>query len=72
MFGGKDSATVRGYERRAETHWAKAERLYLEALEGRREVLGLKHPETLTAVGNLVTLLRKQGKEMEAMKWERA
>ena len=30
--GVKDSAIVRGYERRAEAHWAKAERLYLEAL----------------------------------------
>ena len=70
--GVKDSATVRGYQRRAEAHWTKAETLYVEALNGKREVLGLKHPETLTTVSDLTSLLRNMGKETGALEWERA
>jgi tetratricopeptide (TPR) repeat protein len=45
---------------------AEAEPLFREALEGGREVLGSRHPATMTSVGNLAFLLEKQGKLAEA------
>ena len=32
------------------------------ALEGSEKVLGMEHPETLTSIGNLASVLRNQGK----------
>ena len=37
-----------------------------EALEGRREVLGDRHPDTLISIGNVVDLLRERNKLDEA------
>ena len=39
----------------------RAEPLYREALEGRREKLGPKHPDTLRSVKNLGLLLQARG-----------
>jgi hypothetical protein len=44
----------------------KAESLVRRALEGRKKVLGPKHPDTLVSVSNLVSLLQDQGKYHEA------
>jgi Tfp pilus assembly protein PilF len=43
-----------------------AEQLYKEALQGRREVLGPHHPDTLTSLDNLATLYSDQGRHREA------
>ena len=40
----------------------KAEELDQCALEGRETVLGKEHPDTLTSVSNLASVLRDQGK----------
>ena len=45
---------------------AEAEPLYREVLEGFREVLGPRHPDTLISVNNLAVLLMDQGKLAEA------
>ena len=37
-----------------------------EALEGRRRTLGDTHPDTLTSINNLASLLQDQGKLSEA------
>ena len=43
--------------------YGEAEGLYREALDGRRRILGDKHPDTLSSIDNLKVLLRKkQGK----------
>jgi len=41
--------------------------LHHEALQGRREVLGIKHPDTLTSMYNLADLLEAQGDLTGAM-----
>ena len=43
-----------------------AEPLYREALRARRETLGATHPDTLTSMSNLASLLKAQGKLDEA------
>ena len=49
--------------------YAAAEEISRDALDGREKVLGLEHPDTLTSVSNLGSLLERQGKygEAEAM-----
>jgi tetratricopeptide (TPR) repeat protein len=46
---------------------AEAEPLYRKSLEGRRKVLGSRHPDTLASLVNLAALLGKQGKRAEAV-----
>ena len=41
---------------------SQARPLLEEALTARRETLGNRHPNTLTSIGNLSTLLQAQGK----------
>ena len=46
--------------------WKDAERFQLEAVELRREVLGEKHPSTLTNIANLASTYQNQGRWKEA------
>jgi hypothetical protein len=46
--------------------YGEAEPLYQEALQVRREVLGPRHPGTLTSLDNLAALYRDQGRYGEA------
>ncbi|KAK4246724.1 hypothetical protein C7999DRAFT_41879 [Corynascus novoguineensis] len=48
--------------------WKDAERLQLEAVKLREEVLGSHHPSTLTSVANLASTYRNQGRWEEAEK----
>ena len=41
------------------------------ALEGREKVLGKEHPDTLTSVNNLASVLQGQGKHEEAEQMNR-
>ena len=41
------------------------------ALEGREEVLGKKHPDTLQSYNNFAMCLKSQGKAREAEPWYR-
>ena len=47
----------------------EAEAMHRRALEGREKALGFEHPDTLTSVSNLRSVLSSQGKydEAEAM-----
>ena len=44
----------------------QAESLYVEALAGRRAELGNEHPDTLTSINNLASLLQNTDREDEA------
>ena len=46
--------------------YERAEELSRQALEGRETVLGKEHPDTLTSVSNLASVLRHQGKYQAA------
>ena len=46
--------------------YGEAEPLYREALQGRRETLGPRHPDTLTSLNNLALLYQAQGRYGEA------
>ena len=46
--------------------YAAAERIGRTAVVGREEVLGVEHPDTLTSVSNLGSVLERQGKYEEA------
>ncbi|USP79359.1 hypothetical protein yc1106_06633 [Curvularia clavata] len=46
--------------------YKRAEELYMQVIESRRRVLGSKHPDTLTSVNNLGSVLSSQGKYEEA------
>ncbi|KAK4248954.1 Tetratricopeptide repeat-domain-containing protein [Corynascus novoguineensis] len=48
--------------------WTDAERVQLEALKLREEVLGSSHPSTLTSMANLASTYWKQGRWEEAEK----
>ncbi|CZR68366.1 uncharacterized protein PAC_18265 [Phialocephala subalpina] len=48
----------------------EAEKLEVEVLDLRKEVLGPKHPDTITAIANLASTWRKQGRSGEAEKLE--
>jgi tetratricopeptide (TPR) repeat protein len=57
--------------------YAAAEKIWRTAVVGREEVLGVEHPDTLTSVSKLGSVLSRQGKyeEAEAMHrraWSRA
>ncbi|KAL2197093.1 hypothetical protein P885DRAFT_68976 [Corynascus similis CBS 632.67] len=58
--------------------WKDAERLQLEAVKIREEVLGAEHPDTLTSMANLASTYWNQGRWEEAEKldiqgrWEEA
>ncbi|KAF2228438.1 hypothetical protein EV356DRAFT_457840, partial [Viridothelium virens] len=45
---------------------AEAERMYIQALQGREEALGSKHTSTLRTVNNLGLFYADQGKLAEA------
>ena len=47
-------------------HYADAEPLYREALQGRREALGPRHPDTLRSLNDLATVLKDQGRYADA------
>ncbi|RYO93786.1 hypothetical protein DL763_004271 [Monosporascus cannonballus] len=46
--------------------WKDAEKLQVQATELRKEVLGEKHPDTLTSMGNLASTYCNQGRWKEA------
>jgi tetratricopeptide (TPR) repeat protein len=46
--------------------YAAAEEISRDALDGREKVLGLEHPDTLTSVSNLGSVLKSQGKYEQA------
>jgi len=52
-----------GYSKEAET-------LYIEVLDKRNKILGVEHPDTITAMANLATTYRNLGKYTEAEKLE--
>jgi hypothetical protein len=47
--------------------WNKAEELQLQAVEIRKRVLGLEHPDTLTSMNNLAFTLKSQGCDVDAI-----
>ena len=51
---------------RAQGHLADAEPLHREALEGRRQTLGDRHPDTLTSLESVIGLLMAQDKRFQA------
>jgi tetratricopeptide (TPR) repeat protein len=46
--------------------YEEAESMHRRALEGYEKVLGVEHPDTLTSVSQLGTVLERQGKYEEA------
>ncbi|GMF97349.1 unnamed protein product [Aspergillus oryzae] len=46
--------------------WKEAERLQVQVLELRKQVLGPEHPDTLTSIANLALTYRNQGRWKEA------
>ncbi|KAJ6205442.1 kinesin light chain [Bipolaris maydis] len=46
--------------------YKRAEELYMQVIESRRRVLGSEHPDTLTSVSHLGSVLSRQGKYEEA------
>ena len=46
----------------------EAEKLYLQALELTKKILGAKHPQTLVATYNLALIYRSQGRTKELEK----
>ena len=48
--------------------WKEAEQLAVQVMEIRKTVLGVEHPDTLTAMSNLATMYRDQGMLSEAEK----
>ena len=51
--------------------YEEAEQMNRRALEGYEKVLGREHPDTLTSVNNLASVLRYQGKYEEAEQMNR-
>ena len=51
--------------------YAEAERMYRQALELKKKVLGQEHPSTLDSMDNLALVLRRQGKYEEAERMHR-
>jgi Tetratricopeptide repeat len=59
---------------RDQGRYEEAEAMNRRALDGREKVLGREHPDTLTSVDNLTSVLQYQGKyeeaeEAEATNW---
>ncbi|KAE8412260.1 hypothetical protein BDV36DRAFT_301069 [Aspergillus pseudocaelatus] len=52
--------------RRGHGKYQEAEVIYRYMLRGRKKILGLDHPDTLTSVDNLASVLESQGKYDEA------
>lgn len=52
----------------AQGRYKAALELSWEVYEGRKEILGEKHPDTLTVYGNIALILKKLGKYEEALK----
>jgi tetratricopeptide (TPR) repeat protein len=50
--------------------WKKAEELQIQAVEGRKMVLGLEHPDTLNSINNLASTYWNQGRWKEAEELE--
>jgi len=46
--------------------YLEAEQMYREVVEVRERVQGKEHPDTLTSMNNLATVLSDQGKYLEA------
>jgi tetratricopeptide (TPR) repeat protein len=51
---------------KSDGQYNRAEELYLQVIESRGRVLGSKHPNTLTSINNLGSVLSGQGKYKEA------
>ncbi len=47
----------------------EAEKMQVEVMETRRRVLGEEHPDTLTSMKNLTLTIKRQNKNMEAVKF---
>ena len=60
------AASARRQQQGGRAHWSEARPLYEEALEVSREVLGNRHPHTLSSISNLARLLYDEGKYAEA------
>jgi len=60
------SALAPGHPAAAALELEDEERLYKEAVEGRRRLLGPVHPDTLTSLNNLAMLYQEQGRYDEA------
>ena len=58
--------TNAGWYARAKGDYLTAEEMNRRALEGREKVLGVEHPETLTSVDNLASVLRDQQRYNDA------
>ena len=63
------STNDRALELKAQGRLEEAVPLMREALAGRREVLGLRHADTLYSATQLALLLQDQGKVVEATQW---
>ena len=53
---------VQGGVLKIQGRYEQAEDMYRQALELWERALGKEHPETLTSIGNLASVLRDQGK----------
>jgi hypothetical protein len=53
---------------RSQGQWKKAEGLEVQAMETRKRVLGLEHPDTLMSMASLAATYREQGRLKEAEK----
>ena len=47
--------------------WKEAEGLGVQVLEARERVLGQEHPDTLTSMNHLASILKSQGRDDEAV-----
>jgi UDP-2,3-diacylglucosamine pyrophosphatase LpxH len=48
--------------------WKKAEKLEVQVMETRSQILGAEHPDTLRSMANLASTYRNQGRWKEAEK----
>jgi hypothetical protein len=48
--------------------WNEAEKLEIQVIDMRKNLLGAEHPDTLTSMGNLANTYRKLGRWDEAEK----
>ena len=54
---------------KVQARYAEAEKFLLKALEGRRLILGDKHPYTVESLENLITLYEAWNKPEKAKEW---
>ncbi|KAF9476076.1 hypothetical protein BDN70DRAFT_812909, partial [Pholiota conissans] len=57
-----------GYVYYNQGHWKEAEKLWVEVMEKRKQVLGHNHPDTLSSMANLASTYQNQGHWKEAEK----